>query len=331
VIIKTQLLLLQFPATDMNRYAFISTLVLILTHLLFPDPIYGQTSSLSIWPPILETTIKPGKSMTQIFTLKNLGDTTTITASIVPFDPSGQYGHVRLSNTPTPGQSYFSLQNTDLGLPDGKTNLPVTFPLKAGDTQDLLLTINPPESSPEADHYFSFLFNSSNLGLIPHTGTRTLGSIASNILLTVSQTNQLSHMAKIENLSASPCFPSLPFCLIDSFSKPQFNLTVSNTGSTRFKAIAHIDIKNTFNQSTATISFYKDNILKNSSRQLVPDSTWKSVLPLGRYQLTAVVTPQNSTNTITQTSYIYIFPYKALLILIILLVLKRRHPPPITS
>lgn len=295
----------------------ISGFVFILNLLFFPSTVQAQTVSLAVWPPILDVMIQPGKSITQVFKLINNGDNTAITAKIVPFEPLGNLGQIKLITAPSPAAEYFSLQNADL-------ELPATFTLKAGATQEFVLKIKVPETAPETDHYFTFLFESNNSGVITGTGAKTLGSIGANILLTVSKTGQPIRVAQITKFQISPClFFNNPICLIDSFSPPQFNLILTNPGRTKFKAIGQLEIFNTFNRKVATLPFREDNVLANSSRQLILTSDWQPVFPLGRYQTTASITPENSVNSISQTVAFYYFPYKALLALSLIYLLFR--------
>ena len=288
-------------------------LPLIIALFLFtftPSSVEAQTISLSVWPPLLETVIQPGKAITQVFRLTNLGDDTIIYAQIVPFEPSDELGHIKLSyepsNVPRFVTSYFSLQNADLELPS-------TIPLKTGQTQEFVLKIRVPETAPDSDYYFSFLFSADTQGLISATGTRTLGSIAANILLTVSQTGVLQPTAKIEQFSVGPT-------ILDSFSPLNFILRLKNTSSTRLAVVGQIELKNTLNRTITTLPLREDNVLAHSIRQLISETNPPQLL-LGRYTATANITPKNTTNTISQTIYFYVFPYKALLILILLIIL----------
>ena len=267
----------------------------------------SSTTSLSIWPPLLEATIQPGKAITQVYQLKNLGDDTTIYASIVPFVPADELGHVKLpppnSNFTLP--NYFSLQNADL-------DLPTTFPLQAGQTQELVLKIRIPPNASEADHYLTFLFQSNSPGLISGSGTTTQAELGANILLTVSKTGQPPLLAKIEEFS-HPRF-------LDSFSPPQLLLRLKNTGRTRFIATGQLNITNMLNQTT-TFNLRQDHILAQTIRQLQPEKPWQPLFPLGRYTATVTITPQNSTNTISQTINFWFFPYKTLLVIGLLIIL----------
>jgi|GEM_PF-1170048 hypothetical protein len=346
-----------------NWRALFSTIVVVITYLSQTSPVSAQTTSIAIWPPLLEATIQPGKSVTQVYRLKNLGDDTIITAYLKPFSPSGELGHVQLqlqgqslTGDPANGRvgtakpeglsllnsalSFFSLLNADL-----KT-LPATFPLKAGQTQELVLKIKIPEDSKLTDHYFTFLFDSNTTGLVGDSGTTTQATIGSNILLTISDDGQPKLSAKIEEFAAGQIkvrpflgasllrgiYPKrseggsdlngdlrfVTLNLLDSFSPISFLIRVKNTGTTRLKTIGQIELKNTFNNPVATLPLREDNILSNSIRKLQTTTDWKPFFPLGRFTATASITPQDSTNTITQTIYFFVLPYKAILVVVLI-------------
>ncbi|MEA3354996.1 MAG: hypothetical protein U9Q63_00745, partial [Patescibacteria group bacterium] len=282
----------------------------LLLFLFTPSPIHAQTTSLSIWPPLLQATIQPGKSITQVYRLKNLGDDTTITTTIVPFAPTDEFGHVKLYGSEL-APPFFSFQNADIDT------FPTTIPLKAGQTKELVLKIRIPENQPEADHYLTFLFKSNTIGLIGGTGTTNQATIGSNILLTISKTGQPIKTAKIEEFKALQGDTLLN--LLDSFSPTSFLLRIKNTGKTRFKVVGQVEIYNTFKKKVAILPLREDNILADSTRQIITDPNtpkWSPIFPFGLYSATATITPQDSTNTISTTITFLILPYKALLIIL---------------
>ena len=281
-----------------NWRLFIYTTVIIITLLLFPTPTSAQTSSLSIWPPVFETNIKPGQTITQIFRLKNLGDDTTITVQLKPFTPSDELGHITLGNTPPP--SFFSLRNQDL---------PISFALKAGQTKELPLQISIPTNAKIQDHYLTFLFSSQTPGLVSGTGTTTQASIGSNLLLTVSS-NQPNPTVKVVEFRTRSR-------LIDSFSNPFFTLKAKNPTPHFLKTIGQIDIKNSLGKST-TLPLRQDNILAGTIRQLKTTSEWNPALPFGRYSATVTLTPENSNQPTSQTIHFWFLPYKAILVILAL-------------
>ncbi len=293
--------------------------IIIINFIIPPKPAAAQTVSLSIWPPILEIMVKPGKSITQVYKLTNLGDDTIIKAAIFPFEPTPD-GQALVNRTPSPIADYFSLQNADL-------DLPAAFPLKAGETQELVLKIKVPAAAHEADYYLTFLFESSDLGVITGTGSKTLGSIGANILLTVSSTGQPAKSGQISQLAAAPCLFPGPICLIDSFSPIKFTTQIQNTGPSYFKAIGQLEIYNTFNRKISTLPFREDNVLANSTRYLVsntpgvknsptPGVEWVSVFPLGRYKTVAAITPSDTTIQLEKTLIFYALPYKLIFLLL---------------
>ncbi|AKM78976.1 MAG: hypothetical protein UX85_C0004G0020 [Candidatus Beckwithbacteria bacterium GW2011_GWB1_47_15] len=291
---------------------------------------YGQTTSLSIWPPLLEVTIKPGTAITQVYRLKNMGDDTNITARIVPFRPADELGHVEvLPNEVSPTVSYFSLQNADL-------DLPARFALAAGATQELVLKIRVPETAADADHSLTFLFDSDTEGLIGGSGSLSRAAIGANILLTVSRDGQPVRNAKIEEFRPSRRVleGSLRgLSLLDSFDPIGFTLRVKNTSQTKLKAVGSITVTNMFGQSSAVLPLREDNILAGSTRSLTSlEHTrcernlhtgcvvgWNPLFPLGLYSATAQITPADTTNTVSATIKFLVLPYKALLALFLII------------
>jgi len=263
---------------------------------------HAQTLSLSLWPPLLEAQLQPNQTITQIYRLKNQGDDTLITANLFPFESADNLGHVQLTL-----QGYQSAALSFFQL-DGQS-LPLTFPLQAGEIKELTLTLTIPSTANLTDHYLTLLFQADTQSLISGSGSRTLGSIGSNILLTISSpTGKLNQpSAKIEDFS---------------FDSSNFNLLITNTSPNFLKAIGHINIKNSFNQTT-TLPLRSDNILARSSRRLIPEKSWNPLFPFGHYTATATITPQNTTHAISQTISFWIIPYKAILTLTLVFLIYR--------
>jgi len=293
---KTQLSSLPRQLTDrFYRRVFIAAIVALVSCLLVFTQARAQTTSLSIWPPLVEAMIQPGKSVTKVYRLKNAADATTVTISVVPFSNSDEFGHINLQfggNLP----KYFSLVDD---------SLPATLNLKAGETRELALKINVPEAAEDADYHAALVIESETSGLLSGSGSVARATIAAPILLTVSKTGTPNRLAKIEEFVVTS--------LLDSFDSIEFILRVKNQSPTRLQPIGQIKINNTFGRTVATLTLPPDNILGGTVRQL--PVSWHPVFPLGRYSAEAELTPRDTTNTISQTLVFWVLPYKALLIL----------------
>ncbi len=88
----------------------------IINFCLLAAPTQAQTISLDLYPPLLEVTLQPGKSITQVYKITNNSEQDFIMNSqIVPFEPADELGNVQLNfNNQSPAREWFSFQNADL-------------------------------------------------------------------------------------------------------------------------------------------------------------------------------------------------------------------------
>lgn len=276
-----------------------------IINLMLFTPAKAQTTSISIWPPILEAMIKPGKSITQVYRIKNEADETQLTVNVIPFVPADELGHLNLLFGAA-APDYFSLLNAD--LPD----LPLTLNLKSGETRELVLKIAIPEGTAEADVPTALVVTANPVGLIGGTGATAVANIASPILLTVSQTATPNRVVKIEEFRLMTGYLMTGYDpVIDTFSPIEFLVRLKNQSLNRLRPTGQIEILNTFGRPVATLTLNDNQILGGTVRR--QELTWQPVLPLGRYRAKLTVTPQDSTNTITQTITFWVIPYKAIL------------------
>ncbi|PJA22597.1 hypothetical protein COX59_02565, partial [Candidatus Beckwithbacteria bacterium CG_4_10_14_0_2_um_filter_47_25] len=177
--------------------------------------------------------VRPGKSVTQVYRLKNEADDTRITVRMVPFSAADEFGHINLQfggRLP----DYFSLLNADL------PSLPVTLNLKAGQSQELVLKIAIPAAAEDADYPAALVIESNTTGLIGGSGTVTQATIASPILLTVSKSGTPNRLAKIEEFGMTRSH-----LVSDSFDPIKFILRIKNQSFTRLQPVGQIKISNT--------------------------------------------------------------------------------------
>src|SRR3989304_7752598 len=91
------------------------TFLLIIFYLLLStSSTHGQALGLSLTPSLFEATIAPGKSVSQVYKLTNLGqDPVTLVARVIPFSGSDASGRPVLKPNQRPeGLKYFSLKNS---------------------------------------------------------------------------------------------------------------------------------------------------------------------------------------------------------------------------
>jgi len=259
------------------KILFVLPLFFVLSSM-FLSEVKAQSLSLSLWPPLLEVTLKPGKSITQVYKLTNEGETDLIiTSQIVPFTPADEFGNVALKQTkneinkaqdenlppassPSEATNWFSFQNADLQLGQN-------FLLKAGQSQQIVLSVKIPPQAKEDDYYLTLLFESQPENQSgDQSGAQAQAKIGTNILLTVSETGEPPKKAQIEQFSlANFQFSIFNFQLIDSFTKPQFLLRVRNTGRSFFKPMGTIITTGWLGQKFIS-DLLPENVLTNSVR-----------------------------------------------------------------
>ncbi len=281
----------------------------------------AQSLSLSIYPPLLEVMIKPGKSITQVYKLINNGETDLVmTSKIVSFEPADELGNIKLGNGNSKLASindYFSFQNADLKLGE-------SFTLKAGAQQQIVLKISAPQDAPEKDYYLTLLFETNpqeNLYLHPGGVSSAQAKIGSNILLTVSETGEPPRKAETIEFKLQ----NAKFKIIDSFTKPQFVLRIKNTGRSLFKPMGTITLTGWLGQKYL-LNLLPENILSGSIRKIgcsLPDNPEvfgscqiKPKFLLGFYQAKAEFGLEKISNDYTTQINFIALPIKLILALL---------------
>jgi len=232
----------------------------LLTYYFSPTNAIAQSLGLGIYPPLLEVTIMPGKSITQVYKLTNSGEIDLMmTSAMYAFEPSDETGGVKLiSDTQSLQPIFFDFLNANLKLGQ-------TFPLPAGETQEVVLIIKVPETATEKDYYATLLFQTNPMASLGGLSTsQTQTKIGGNLLLTVSRTGEPFKKAIIEEFRLSNCSQ---FCFIDSFTPPQFLLKIKNAGHSYFKPFGKITLKGWLKQEES-LDLLPQNILSDSTREI---------------------------------------------------------------
>lgn len=301
--------------------------------LCFPSTSHAQSLSLSIQPPLIETAIKPGKSVLVGFTVSNLGDPAIISTHVSTFQPDGVDGRIKLTDTQdTPIR--FNLENSNIQLEK-------PFLLKGKKGQQLLLKMRVPEGTPEGDYYFTFYAqNVLGRGIEGQPSARAQARIGANILMTVTSTGDVDVEGSIGKLSIEPRYNlrlfGRVFPIVESSDSIPVSLILQNTGTNLIKPQGTLELEGSFGQK-ATFPLVAQNILKKSSRLIqasqsanvsrTSDDQRDTSLSLkgffvGRYTIRAVVNFGDNTANDTATFVFYALPYKLIIAFVCVVILS---------
>ncbi|HOX96674.1 MAG TPA: hypothetical protein PLI45_04835 [Candidatus Woesebacteria bacterium] len=302
----------------MNKIVLPTIIYLALTFLIFTPKVIASDYSLSITPPLLRVHIKPGKSISQVFTINNQSQSDkTLVARIIPFTKADNLGNPVLNPKSTaPWLNYFSLANSKI-----KLNEP--FNLPAGSTEQIVLSFSVPNTAPLEDIYATLMVstytNSLNKDL---QGTIVTATIGSNMLITVSSTAYPDTILKIESFSpqAGSLIKIGNLYFADSLTPLTFTAKVLNIG--KFSA----ETKGVFRVSSSNgTPIYLEgllpiNVISQSERQLLnsngqPFTFSPSLGQIGTHQISIEIKTDNSSTTNSIT--VFFFPLKLSLGLII--------------
>lgn len=222
----------------------------------------AQQLTLSLSPPLIETIIKPGKSILIAYRLENLGDPAIFRVNVLPFSPRGISGDMIIENEFS-GPVRFSLDNSDI-----KMNEP--FFLKTRSSQQLLLRIRIPEGAPIGDYYYTLLATSQPPPSIDGiSSSQVKATIGSNLLITVTQTGEVQLNGKISSFEVVPrfqfSFRGKTVRVIDSQDKIIINSVVENLGENYLKPQGEIILRGNFGE-TSKYEYVSKNILAHSKR-----------------------------------------------------------------
>jgi len=300
-------------------------IVFIFVYLL-PIGINAQVTSLSISPPLIETIIKPGKSILIAYTITNNGDPVILRPYISSFETKDN-GDIIIKEAASPVR--FSLDNADLALDQ-------PFFLKGGGHQQILLRMRIPDGAPEGDYYHTLMVESQPPPLIEGiSSSRNKMSLGSNILITVTDTGNLNLKGKIVLFNLIPRFKVNFFGrtinIFDSSDKIPLVFTIRNTGRNVFKPEGEINLQGNFGEQ-AKYELIPVNILTNSQRLIAasPSADVKFNRPvslvladffLGHYQLSANVKLGINTSILSASTDFVALPFRFIIALFFIILI----------
>lgn len=306
-------------------------LFFLLVLVFFVRPVCAQQIALSIYPTLLETVIKPGKSIMIAYRIGNLADPTLMRVRVLPFEPQGDTGTAIIREEES-GPVRFSLDNAGLQL-----NEP--FFLKTNQSQQILLRIRIPEGAPEGDYYYTVLAETEPPPTVEgSTSSRARASIGSHILITVTSSGNRDIKGNISFFDVLSRYTVHLFGrtvrLFDTFDAIPVVLKVANTGSNVFKPQGNLSLRGNFGE-TAQYDIIPYNVLRESSRLMTatpsasvscsarngpsycrtPTTLVLSGFFLGKYTLSANVNFGEETPNLYSSISFFALPFKFILIM----------------
>lgn len=249
--------------TFKNTLKFLIIAVLLaLRFTFYVSPVSAQQVSLALSPPIIESMIKPGKSILIAYRIENFGDPVILSSYIKTFEPKDNRGNIRIKDEAV-GPIRFSLDNADLALEQ-------PFFLKTLDSKQLLVRMRVPEGAPPGDYYYTFILQTEPPPSVSgNSHSRAKATIGSNILITVSNTGKLEVRPKIVLFDVLSSI-RIPFVgknirLFDSSNIIPVVLIVKNQGNNLIKPQGEILLRGNFGER-ASFDILPKNILADSER-----------------------------------------------------------------
>lgn len=287
---------------------FLLFLTSVICH---PTSIYAASYGLSVSPPLLRVNIKPGKAISQVFTITNVNnEDKLLVARVVPFSVSDDSGNPSIDLKTSPSWlNYFSLANATIRLGS-------PFTVQAKSSEQLILTLSVPQTAILRDLYATLLVSTySNQVGITYLGSQVSATIGANMLITIHPDINPPTLLKI-----SPVTPLTGsfikfgnFYLADNITPISFSSSVKNHGDfiSETKGIFRItDRKENPIYLEGILPVY---VIANTQRTLLNTEGKKfsyspNLSQIGFYQATLQIKTENSNaeNSID----IFFFPFK---------------------
>lgn len=298
--------------TKTNLYLIFSSFILLSLSLLFPHKLLAADLQLGINPPLLKVTIKPGKTITQVYKVDNFSVTDqNLVVRLVAFTKADQFGNPILDPSfEASWLRYFTLANSDIEF-----NKP--FLLKGGSSQQLILSLAIPEDAPLKDLYLTLLVSTYDPNTTKNQGTAVKASIASNLLVTINTVPNPDTLLRVIKLTPeSKTYLRLAdYYFMDNITPTIFSVVVQNDGNFAAEAKGVFSIKTSQKTDVTQQKILLQYVIGQSQRKLMNDAqTDFKFTPnlnlIGRYTAQVDINNDNA-NTSSQIKIIFL-PLKAL-------------------
>lgn len=304
-----------------NTPSFFSFLLLAVIFLFFTSPAHAAGYGLSINPPLLRVNIKPGKTITQVFTINNLtSDDKLLIARVIPFTEADDRGNpvIDLKNSAS-WLNYFSLANASI-------KLGTPFTVKGNSSEQLILSLTIPETSPLRDLYATLLVTTySNILDVGYEGTLISATIGSNMIITVHSEISPPTILKVGSIfpASGSYFKIGNLYFADNITPMTFSVTIINDGDFTAESKGIFRISNRQDNPVYLDGILPVNIISGTERRIFNnagnDFSYSPGLgQIGSHKVTIQIKTDNSNaeNSIS----VFFFPFKISLGLFLALV-----------
>lgn len=283
-----------------------------------PVVAHAQSADLdiSLSPPLTHIVIQPGKTALATVKLENKSVfDLNVTPNFFDFASDNESGVPVLSDTMSFPYIFLQDQNLQMNKP---------FVLRTGEEIQLLFEVNMPQEAFEKEYHFSLVAQVEPVQNIlrQNSETSVMGQIASNFIVTVTTNPQDQGIIELHSFEG-PLF-------VDSLSSIKTKTLVKNVGKNMTVTLGDYKIYNSFNQLVFETEILPENVLPNSSRELMGAElvtqdgeefkiqrpfTYKPLFLLGAYRIVLNYhSPGQETQTFTHT--VFALPISILIILV---------------
>lgn len=182
---------------NLTSHTLILFIYIFIYSFINSNSVQAQQVTLSLDPPIVQTKIKPGKSILVAYTVENTGDPTNLQFLIRPFIPIGQQGSLTINNQ-LEGPIQFNLENADVVL-----EKPFFFASK--ERKQAVIRIHVPLGIPDGDYYYMILAETVPAFSVGGQSTGIVSvSVGSPLLVTITESGVTEVKATIAEYSFEP-------------------------------------------------------------------------------------------------------------------------------
>lgn len=297
-------------------------ILLIISFLIAPSSAHAsQALGLSVSPSLLQVTIKPGKTITQVIKVTNLSSSSTeLIARPIPFTPDNTGATPVLNPSLEPEWlNYFSFSNADIAI-----NQP--FTLGAKESTQLVLSIKVPQNAVLGDHYVTLLITSYEPTTATVFNTHLSNSVGANILVSITDTEYPPvnlEISSFKPLTKPLLQPKPDIYLYDNLTPISFLVFTKNASRFLTEVRGLMSIKQA-NHPRHLQTLLPSYVLANSERELIASESaaltyHPSITDIGVFTATLnLYTPSASTSTSIRLILVPIRLITALLIVIVL-------------